>query len=121
MYTPYYGYSTGQTSPLEAYAGPRAQNYAAPISTPIWVQGEAAARAYMVSAGSTVILMDSEDPVFYLKSTDAAGMPQPLRIFDYTERGGPLANKEYATREEIAELSTRVDEIFARLDAKKEP
>ena len=30
--------------------------------------------------------MDSEASVFYLKSTDMSGMPQPLRIFDYTER-----------------------------------
>ena len=51
-----------------------------------WVQGEAAAKAYPVGAGNSVLLMDSEDAVFYIKSTDQTGMPQPLRIFDYTER-----------------------------------
>lgn len=52
----------------------------------IWVQGESAARSFMVGAGRSVLLMDSESSTFYLKSTDMSGMPQPLRIFDYTER-----------------------------------
>ena len=52
----------------------------------IWVQGEAGAKSFIVSPGSTVMLMDSENSVFYLKSTDASGMPLPLRVFEYTER-----------------------------------
>ena len=52
----------------------------------IWVQGEAGAKSYLVAPGSTVMLMDSENTVFYLKSSDASGMPLPLRIFDYSER-----------------------------------
>ena len=51
-----------------------------------WVQGEAAAKAYPVASGQSVLLMDSEESTFYIKSTDQRGMPQPLRIFDYTER-----------------------------------
>lgn len=53
----------------------------------IWVQGEAGAKSYMVAPGTSVFLMDSEENVFYLKSADASGMPLPLRIFDYRERG----------------------------------
>lgn len=52
----------------------------------IWVQGEAGAKAYLVAPGQSVLLMDSEKSAFYIKSTDASGMPLPLRIFDYTER-----------------------------------
>ena len=52
----------------------------------IWAQGEAAAKAFPVGAGQSVLLMDSEDSVMYIKSTDQSGMPQPLRIFDYKER-----------------------------------
>ena len=51
----------------------------------VWIQGEEGAKAYMVAPGSTVLLMDSENSVFYLKSSSADGIPQ-LRIFDYTER-----------------------------------
>ena len=51
----------------------------------VWIQGEEGAKAYMVAPGSTVLLMDSENSVFYLKSSSADGIPQ-LRIFDYVER-----------------------------------
>jgi hypothetical protein len=51
-----------------------------------WVQGESAAKSYPVGAGQSVLLMDSEESVMYIKSTDQSGMPLPLRIFDYTER-----------------------------------
>lgn len=52
----------------------------------IWVQGEAGAKSYPVSAGQSVLLMDSESNRFFIKSADVSGMPLPLRIFDYTER-----------------------------------
>lgn len=52
----------------------------------IWVSGIEGAKSYLVGAGRSVLLMDSESSTFYLKSTDMSGMPQPLRIFDYTER-----------------------------------
>lgn len=51
-----------------------------------WVQGEAGAKAFPVNAGQSVLLMDSENNVFYIKSTDNSGMPLPLRTFDYKER-----------------------------------
>ena len=51
----------------------------------IWVQGEAGAKAYPVAPGNSVLLMDSEAECFYIKSTDASGVPMPLRAFTYTE------------------------------------
>lgn len=64
-----------------------AQNQPQPSSNGItWVQGESAAKSFPVAAGQSVLLMDSEDSVMYIKSTDQSGMPMPLRIFDYTER-----------------------------------
>jgi len=82
-------------------------------SSIIWVQGEAGAKSYLVTSGQSVLLMDSEDNVFYIKSSDASGMPMPLRTFDYTERvvaknATTTPQAEYVTREEfekrIAEL-----------------
>ena len=52
----------------------------------IWVQGEQAAKGYPVAPNQSVLLMDSEQSAFYIKSADNAGMPQPLRMFDYSER-----------------------------------
>ena len=86
------------------------QPQASPI---IWVQGEPAARAYMVAAGNTVLLMDSDASTFYLKSTDASGMPQPLRTFDYEERGSqPVQPVEYATKDELKALEGKLDALM---------
>ena len=85
----------------------------------IWVQGEEGAKAYMVAPGNSVFLMDSEASVFYIKSSDASGMPMPLRIFDYTERTAARTpaqpssapGEEYVTRQEFNALAARLDEI----------
>lgn len=82
-----------------------------------WVQGEAGAKSYSIAPGQSVLLMDSENNVFYIKSSDGSGMPMPLRIFDYTERTINNKNEtiststvDYVTREEfekrLAEIST---------------
>ncbi len=97
------------------------QNYQQPQqSAPIiWVQGEEGAKAYMVAAGNSVLLMDSENSVFYIKSTDASGMPQPLRVFDYTERGKQAPQKpetvddKFVTRAEFDALRARFDALTA--------
>ena len=52
----------------------------------IWVQGEAGAKSFILPPNTTVMLMDSENSVFYLKSSDASGMPLPLRVFEYAEK-----------------------------------
>ena len=87
----------------------------------IWVSGEAGAKSYMVAPGNTVMLLDAENSVFYLKSADASGMPLPLRIFDYKERtttaqqafGGSVATEtvnldNFVTREEFDELKASI-------------
>lgn len=100
------------------------QQHQSPI---IWVQGEEAAKAYMVAPGNSVLLMDSEGSTFYLKSSDAQGMPMPLRIFDYTERTAqrpaqaqmPQAD-EFVTRAEFEALEARLEALTApRQPAKK--
>lgn len=99
---------------------PVPQQPAQPSSSGIvWVQGEEGAKAYMVAAGNSVLLMDSENSAFYIKSTDPSGMPQPLRIFDYTERTAvqkaPAATKpsdmEFVTRKEFDALAARLDAL----------
>lgn len=91
-----------------------------------WVQGEAGAKSYLVAAGTSVMLMDSEASVFYIKSTDATGMPQPLRVFDYKERSQqsssnapqPFPTQDFVTREE---LEKRLSEIFSQQRPQKQP
>lgn len=52
----------------------------------VWVQGEAGAKAYPVAAGNSVLLMDSEAPVLYMKSTDSSGRPLPIETYDLVKR-----------------------------------
>lgn len=69
----------------------------------VWVQGEAGAKSYLVAPGATVLLMDSEGSKFYLKTSDASGVPLPLRVFEYKELTAKDAPKPvaYVTVEEF--------------------
>lgn len=87
-----------------------------------WVQGLAGAKSFLVGAGNSALLMDSEEQVFYIKSTDQSGMPLPLRVFDYKERTNtspetPLNNTfsstEYVTKDE---LEKRLQQILGKDD-----
>jgi hypothetical protein len=92
----------------------------------LWVQGEAGAKSWAVAPGKSVMLMDSESNTFYIKSSDASGMPMPLRIFDYTERNNQqqsqpqvVQNQEIDTSQFVTrdELNEKLNEL---LDAKRE-
>lgn len=111
---PYYAPST---QPIMQYQPP-AQPQQAPAS-PLWVQGEAGAKAYPVAAGNSVLLMDSERNVFYIKSADASGMPM-LRTFDYTERtaaqnppvqAAQMPSGDFVTRSEFDALRARIEAL----------
>lgn len=96
------------------YQPPQAvPQYQPPSHGIVWVQGEAGAKSYLVGAGNSVILMDSEDSTFYIKSTDASGMPLPLRIFDYTERKQDAPTNTPLSQENATEsaLSGRMEEL----------
>lgn len=86
----------------------------------IWVQGESGAKSYLVAPGNTVLLMDSESQKFYIKSADASGMPQPLRIFEYAEvhptQTQPEQADKYVTREEFEK---KINEILDRKEVKE--
>lgn len=106
-----YGQSYYQPPMMDNLAQMRAQQQPAQQGM-IWVQGEAAGKAYLVAAGNTVPLWDSERQTIYLKSVDAAGMPT-MRILDYTERAQSAPAQptaDYVTR---AEYETLVKQVAA--------
>ena len=89
----------------------------------IWVQGEQAAKSYLVAPNSTVQLWDSEEKVIYLKSADASGMPS-MKILDYTIRGdsGPQAVipvTEYATKDELNALADKIREMRDEINSRR--
>ena len=122
--------------PMDRLAQLQAQQYQ-PMQQPaqsnqslIYVQGESAAKSWMVGAGQSVLLMDSENPVFYIKSADASGIPLPLRVFDYTERTQNTSQNvlqvpnsaqinldgKYVTRAAYDDLQGKYMEILDRLN-----
>ena len=74
-----------------------------------WVQGIEGAKSWYVAPGKSVLLMDSEAQVFYIKTVDASGMPAPLRIFEYkeTQAEPPTAKapdlSNFVTKKELEE------------------
>ena len=92
----------------------------------IWVQGEAGAKAYPVASGTSILLMDSENECFYIKSTDISGMPLPLRTFDYREHVANSQNTLENTQNLLVETKNETkryvthEELEQRLNALKE-
>lgn len=109
----------GQHMPLQQPT--MSQNVAQMSNSGItWVQGESAAKSFPVGAGQSVLLMDSEDSVMYIKSTDQSGMPLPLRIFDYTERTqidtttSKNAANDYVSRSEFDAFKENVSKMIGQ-------
>lgn len=110
MYPQYY------PSPTAPAALSPAQGQQISSNGPIWIQGEAAAKSYLVAPGTTVALWDSESQTIYLKSADASGMPS-MRILDYTIRDmaqvkNPVNGPEYATKADVEELRKQIAELM---------
>ena len=105
------------SAPVQAQAQPQQSNGL------IWVQGETGAKSYLVAPNTTVMLMDSETQRFYLKSSDASGMPLPLRIFEYAEimaQNAPVTpsvaqtvdTSAFATKAELEAFRAEIDGIL---------
>lgn len=96
----------------------------------LWVQGEAGAKSYLVAPNTSVLLMDSENSQFYIKTTDQAGMPT-LRTFVYQEVTGAPQNGQkqpetdlddkYVTRQEYNDLRGKYEELYGLLETATKP
>lgn len=83
-----------------------------------WVQGEAGAKSWFVTPGSTVLLMDSEAQRFYLKMADPSGVPT-MRTFEYTEVGavkapGVTQPQKFVT---VESFNSFKEEVMGKLEA----
>jgi hypothetical protein len=112
-----------------------AQNMQMPIQpTPqkpsnelIWVQGLEGAKGFLVAPNNTVVLWDTENPVIYVKSADASGIPS-MRVLDFKERNGNSTNNaendptthkctcgdKFATKQQVNDLKAVVDDLTAK-------
>lgn len=96
----------------------------------IWVQGEAGAKGFLVAPNNTVVLWDTENPVIYVKSADASGIPS-MRVLDFIERNGNTQNNgentpkkheckcgdKFVTKAEFDALKGKFYDILAKYDA----
>ena len=99
-------------TPQQQYQAPQQPSGGVSI---VQIQGEAAAKSYLVAPNSTVQLWDMDAGTIYIKSADASGMPS-MKILDFTVRGeAPAAHAaptvEYATKDEVNALADKVRDL----------
>lgn len=95
--------------------------YYNPNNQLIWVQGEEAAKAYMVAPNSTMVLWDTDLPVIYLKQCDSMGRPS-MTILDFTVRETPKPADEIADlKKQLATLTELVEKSMKKGKVKNEP
>lgn len=105
----------------QAQPQPQQMNTINTGSNIIWIQGgESAAKAYLCAPGQSVMLMDADTSTFFIKTVDQSGMPQPLRVFEYSEvtAGSTQAHEDhtqtkapdYVTREEFESRIKAIEE-----------
>lgn len=88
----------------------------------IWVQGEGAAKSYLVAPGNTVALFDNESQTIYIKSADASGMPS-IKILDYTMRDAmpqknlSEAHEAFAKQSDVDSIKAEIEVLKAKLEA----
>lgn len=86
-----------------------------------WVQGIEGAKGYPVANGSNLALWDSENQCIYIKSVDSSGLPQPLRILDYTERVQTPVSTEPANYVTVDQLNDILDSKLSALAESLKP
>jgi hypothetical protein len=95
-----------------------AQMSSTPNSSITWVQGDVGARAYPISPGSSILLMDSEEQNFYIKSADMTGMPS-LKKYAYSEViNEPVrleSKQSYDSKDDIQALRNEIKELKNKL------
>lgn len=113
-----FGFPTNY-QPMQMYQQPQQMQMQQQTPTGlIWVQGEGAAKSYLVAPGHTVALFDNESQTIYIKSADASGMPS-IKVLDYTLRDSAPQRQigntaDFATKEEVSALKAQLDELVAK-------
>ena len=105
-----------------------------PSNELIWVQGLEGAKGFLVAPNNTVVLWDTENPVIYVKSADASGIPS-MRVLDFKERNGNSQNSnenaskthectcgdKFATKEQINALEGKINDLTAKYEELAHP
>ena len=77
------------------------------------------AKAYPVMYNNTELLMDTNKDVFYIKSVDSMGKyPISTYRFEQIENEKPLTSENFVTREQFADLNSKLDFLISALGVK---
>ena len=131
--TPMPNYYQNQVPNRQNYsfsAQPQQQNQNDPSQVVFYyVQNRTAAENWLLGKNERLYLMDSSEPVMYLKATDQEGRYYPMRTFDLVERKAPVQGPNeapsidttsFVKRDEITALVAKAVEEYLNTPAKKE-
>ena len=77
------------------------------------------AKAYPVMYNNTELLMDNNKDVFYIKSVDSMGKYTISTYrFEQIENEKPLTSENFVTREQFADLNSKLDYLIRELGVK---
>lgn len=93
-----------------------------------FVNGIEGAKSFQLNPNQTILLMDSDSPVCYMKTSNGVGQ-STLRYFKLTEvteadlKAQSIPNDkstDYVTKNEFKELSDRFEELLEKINKKEE-
>ena len=96
-------------NPYNPYAAPTAAS-----TNLVWVMGIEGARAHPVAPGNTLLLMDSENAQFFLKTVDSNGFAT-VRTFTFQEVVDAAKPVEYVTPAQLDAAMAQLKEHMAAL------
>lgn len=83
------------------------------------VKGIAGARAFVIPPSSSIVLMDTDSSVFYLKTTDANGI-ETVKAYEFSEKeiDTPELNADkFVLKTDFDKFSEKVDEFMKSITA----
>lgn len=116
-------YSGGYVPPSQT--APNAQ-YAPPAQANIYtyVNGLEGAKAFLVPPNGRVLLMDSDNPVFYMKTANAMGQTS-IRTFKFEEvQDQPAPKVDYVKQSDLTAFDVRIkrlEDILSGVKKNAEP
>jgi len=90
-----------------------------------FVNGLEGAKSYPIMPNQSLMLMDSENPVCYMKSADNTGKPS-LKCYKLVEISEeelskkPIDPETQALRDEISTMNKRIDDLVKLMERKNE-
>ena len=127
-YAPYQSYPNGYYPPTNGTMNYGQSNTSTTFQQPqqqtslltVFVDSEAEVNDYPVAAGTTVQLISFKMGKFYLKSTATNGVPQPIRVFNFTEETkAPEIQNGAVSRDEFNALNEKLNKLIQELGGDK--